>query len=113
MIQQDFDNRYPKITKSLGRMDNATNELNTRFTIKGVIDMWGQIPDTSFISIEEAHNIPIIMFHGTADNSLSPYLKSVQISKRFKNLGGCYQLHTKTGAGHGQNTILLPKQDVS
>jgi acetyl esterase/lipase len=103
MVQLDFDNRYPKITKTLGRMDNATNELTAKFTIRGVIDMWGQIPDTSLISIEEANNIPIIMFHGTADSSLSPYAKSVQISKRFKNLGGCYQLHTKTGAGHGEN----------
>ncbi len=102
MVQQDFDNRYPDVTKSIGSMDNATNDLTTRFTIRGVIDMWGQIPDTSFISIEEANNIPIIMFHGTADSSLSPYIKSVQISKRFKNLGGCYQLHTKTGAGHGE-----------
>ena len=74
----------------LGRIDNATNEVKTKFTIRGVIDMWGQIPDTSFISYEKAHNIPIIMFHGTADSSLSRYVKSVQISKRFKNLGGCY-----------------------
>lgn len=103
MRQQDFDKLYPAITKSLGRMDNATNELNTKFTIRGVIDMFGQIADTSFISAEEARNIPIIMFHGTADSSLSSYAKSVQISKRYKNLGGCYQLHSKTGAGHGLN----------
>lgn len=103
MHQQDFDILYPKITESLGRMDNATNELDTRFTIKGVIDMFGQIADTSFISTEEAQNIPIIMFHGTADSSLSSYAKSVQISERFKNLDGCYQLHSKTGAGHGLN----------
>jgi predicted esterase len=103
MCQKDFDNLYPKITESLDRMDNATNELNTRFTIKGVIDMFGQIADTCFISFEEAQNIPIIMFHGTADSSLSSYAKSVQISERFKNLGGCYQLHSKTGAGHGLN----------
>ncbi len=98
--QQDFDVLLPNIEKIAGRIDNSTNNLKTKFKIRGVIDMWGQIADTSFISSEEAHNIPIIMFHGTADSS---YVKSVQISKRFKNLGGCYQLHTKTGAGHGQN----------
>jgi hypothetical protein len=103
MHQQDFDKLYPEITRPLGRMDNSTNELNTKFTIRGVIDMFGQIADTSFISPKEAQNIPIIMFHGTADSSLSSYAKSVQISERFKNLGGCYQLHTKTGAGHGLN----------
>lgn len=103
MCQQDFDNRYPKITESLGRMDNSTNEINTKFSIRGVVDMWGQIPDTSFISIEEVKNIPIIMFHGTADSSRSPYNKSVLIAKRFQHLDGCYQLHKKTGAGHGED----------
>ena len=102
MYQQDFDNRYSVITESLGRMHNSTNELNTKFTIRGVIDMWGQIPDTSLISFEEAQEIPIIMFHSTADSSRSTYEKSQQIAKRFQNLDGCYQLHTKTGAGHTQ-----------
>lgn len=102
MNQQDFDNRYSMITDLFGRMDNSTNELNTKFTVKGVVDMWGQIPDTEFISFEEAQKIPIIMFHGTADSSRSPYEKSLQIAERYQNLGGCYQLHTKTGAGHTQ-----------
>jgi len=102
MNQQDFDNRYSMITNLFGRIDNSTNELNTKFTVKGVVDMWGQIPDTEFISFEEAQKIPIIMFHGTADSSRSPYEKSLQIAERYQNLGGCYQLHTKTGAGHTQ-----------
>jgi predicted esterase len=101
--QQDLDRRFPEITQSLGRFDNSTNEINTTFNIKGVLDLWGQILDTALISYEEAHNIPIIMFHGTADSSLSTYDKSVLIAERFKQSGACYQFHTKTGAGHGEN----------
>ena len=104
MNQQDFDNHYSNITESLGQMDNSTNDLNTKFTVRGVLDMWGQISDTAFISFEEAQEIPIIMFHGTADSatSPSPYEKALQIARRYQSLGGCYQLHTRTGAGHTQ-----------
>ena len=101
--QQDLNKRFPLITEPLGRFDNSTNDIKTTFTIRGVLDMWGQILDTSLISSEEAQNIPIIMFHGTADSSRSTYDKSVLIAKRFQHLGGCYQFHTKTGAGHGEN----------
>lgn len=103
MNQQDFDMLFPWLTKTLGRLDNSTNDIKTTFNISGAVDMWGQILDTSYISSDEAHNIPIIMFHGTADSSLSPYNKSVLIAKRFQHLGGCYQLHTRTGAGHGED----------
>jgi predicted esterase len=100
MRQPDFDDKYPNITVSLGRIDNSTNEIKTKFRVRGVINMWGQIEDTSLISTEEAHNIPIIIFHSTADSSRSPYEKALQLSDRYKNLGGCYQLHTSTGTGH-------------
>jgi predicted esterase len=102
MNQQDFDNRYSAITESLGRMDNTSNQWNNKFSIRGVVDMWGQILDTTFISFGEAQTIPIIMFHGTTDNVTdpSPYKKALQLAKRYQSLGGCYQLHTKTGAGH-------------
>jgi len=102
MCQPDFDNQYPDITATLGRIDNATNEIKAKFTIRGVIDMWGQIIDTSFISHTEASTIPIIIFHSTADRSLSPYEKALQLANRYKKLGGCYQLHTSTGTGHTQ-----------
>jgi predicted esterase len=100
MDQQDFDNNYPKITRLLGRIGNATNDISAKFTIKGVINMWGQIADTTFISQEEAIGIPLIIFHSTADSSLSPYEKALQLAARYKNLGGCYQLHTSIGTGH-------------
>ncbi|MBS0011350.1 MAG: prolyl oligopeptidase family serine peptidase [Bacteroidales bacterium] len=100
MNQQDFDHQYPKVTGLLRRMDNSTNEISAKFTIRGVINMWGQIADTSFISKEEAIGIPMIIFHSTADSSLSPYEKAIELAKRYKNLGACYQLHTSTGTGH-------------
>jgi poly(3-hydroxybutyrate) depolymerase len=100
MDQTDFDNHFPDITEALGRIDHSTNDIKTTFTIRGVIDMWGQIPDTSSISPREAGNIPVIIFHSTADSSLSPYEKALQLASRYEHLGGCYQLHTSTGTGH-------------
>jgi len=84
MYQPDFDNLYPNLRAALGRIDNSTNEIETKFTIRGVIDMWGQIADTSFISHAEASNIPIIIFHSTADSSLSSYEKALQLANRYK-----------------------------
>lgn len=57
MNQQDFDKRFPWQTKSLGRLDNSTNEIKTTFRFRGVVDMRGQILDTSYISSDEAYNI--------------------------------------------------------
>ena len=53
----------------MGRIDHSTNDIKTKFSINGVISMWGQIADTSFISQEEANSIPLILFHSTADSS--------------------------------------------
>ncbi len=100
--------------KILGSLDSSTNSLTEKYKIRGVINMWGPIPDTAFIDISEAHSIPIIMFHGT-DDKLVFYKKSCPpnypftrygsffIAQRYKNLGACYQLNTKLGGGHGED----------
>jgi hypothetical protein len=65
----------PKYTRSdllrpdLGDLDTCGNALKTNFRIKGIIDMWGAMPDTSFL---HGRNIPILAFHGDADN-IVPY----------------------------------------
>jgi acetyl esterase/lipase len=97
----------------LGPVDSSSNTICTHYHIKGVIDMWGGLSDTSFISQPEALSIPLIVFHGTAD-PLMPYKKfgppdyaytrygAFYIAARYKHLGGCCQLNSKTGAGHGE-----------
>ena len=98
----------------LGSLDEADNTLTDKFKIRGVINMWGPIPDTSFISRAEAASMPILMFHGTNDDVVPykrfysagyPYSRdgSYNIAQRYKHLGGCYELNTKIDGGHGQD----------
>ena len=53
----------------LGDIDTCGNAIKTSFRIRGLVDMWGAVPDTAFM---RGHNIPIIAFHGDADN-IVPY----------------------------------------
>lgn len=100
--------------KIFGSLDSATNIYPDHFKIRGVANMWGPIYDTTMISDKEARCIPIIMFHGTDDRSVVykkndtsnyPFVTygSVYVAERYKHLGGCYQLNTKLGGGHGED----------
>lgn len=51
--------------KALGGLDNATNNYATAFTIKGICNMWGALPDSTLIT--PAIAVPTILFHGSAD----------------------------------------------
>ena len=53
----------------LGNIDTCGNAIRTNFRIKGIIDMWGAMPDTSLM---HDRNIPILAFHGDADD-IVPY----------------------------------------
>ncbi len=65
----------PEYTRSdflrpdLGDIDTCGNSINASFHIKGIIDMWGAMPDTSLM---RDRNIPILAFHGDADD-IVPY----------------------------------------
>ena len=50
-------------------IDTCGNAIKADFRIKGIIDMWGAMPDTTLL---HGHNIPILAFHGDADN-IVPY----------------------------------------
>jgi len=43
--------------------------LRCDFTIKGIVDMWGAVPDTTMM---RGHHEPVLAFHGDADN-IVPY----------------------------------------
>lgn len=53
----------------LGDIDTCGNAIKADFHIKGLVDMWGAMPDTAAL---RGHNIPILAFHGDADN-IVPY----------------------------------------
>lgn len=53
----------------LGDIDTCGNAIKADFRIKGIVDMWGAMPDTAYL---QGRDIPIIAFHGDADN-IVPY----------------------------------------
>ena len=61
--------RHDLLRPDLGDLDTCGNAIKANFRIKGIIDMWGAMPDTTFL---HGRNIPILAFHGDADN-IVPY----------------------------------------
>jgi pimeloyl-ACP methyl ester carboxylesterase len=53
----------------LGDIDTCGNAIKTNFRIKGIVDMWGAMPDTTLM---RGRDIPILAFHGDADD-IVPY----------------------------------------
>lgn len=98
--QKEYDESYPWFSESLGEIDKATNLHHKGYTIKGVINMWGIESIESLISPLEIQAIPLIAFYGSEDPK---YDKCLELTKYFKNNNGCYQLHSKIGAGHGED----------
>ena len=104
------------LKSDLGDIDTCGNAIKCDFRIKGIIDMWGAMPDTSLL---RGHNIPILAFHGDADD-IVPYdynypfgiagvLKTLLVEKMFGSscivdrsikLGHKAQLITFSGYRH-------------
>ena len=74
----------------LGDIDTCGNAIKTNFRIKGIVDMWGAMPDTTLL---HGRDIPILAFHGDADD-IVPYdydypfgiagvLKTMLVEKMF------------------------------
>ena len=100
----------------LGDIDTCGNDIKTHFRIRGIVDMWGALPDTTLM---RGRNIPIIAFHGDADD-IVPYdydypfgvagvLKTLLVEKmygsscivdRAQKLGYNAQLVTFSGYRH-------------
>ena len=100
----------------LGNIDTCGNDIKTHFRIRGIVDMWGALPDTTLM---RGRNIPIIAFHGDADD-IVPYdydypfgvagvLKTLLVEKmygsscivdRAQKLGYNAQLVTFSGYRH-------------
>ena len=53
----------------LGDIDTCGNDIKADFRIRGIVDMWGAMPDTTLL---HGHDIPILAFHGDADD-IVPY----------------------------------------
>lgn len=53
------------IYSDLGCLDCSTNNEKGKFTIRGIINMWGALSDTTLI--DEDEKIPLLLIHGTSD----------------------------------------------
>ncbi len=51
--------------KELGSLNAATNNYTPKYSIKGICNMWGGLPDSTLIT--KANAVPLIAFHGTND----------------------------------------------
>lgn len=59
----------PASTLDLGNVETSGNDLTNHFSIKGVVNMWGALFDTSAM---RGHHVPILAFHGDKDQTV-PY----------------------------------------
>lgn len=113
--QGDLDRLFAQGKTDLGHIDSSGNNLPSNWKLRGVINMWGAIIDTTFN--QPLANIPVISFHGTADatvpyisgpfnSCVSPityptiYGSSALHDVMVKN-GVCSELNYKVNGGHG------------
>ncbi len=82
-INEDYS-----LLPDLGCLDCSTNKIDEEFSVKGVINMWGAVADTTLID----EYVPVLSFHGDKDEIVPfgyayPYNKfRVGISKYFSSM---------------------------
>jgi predicted peptidase len=112
LTQNEWDLIAAPVHSGLGAIDSSGNELDDKFRIRGVINLWGGINDTSFISRQEMQAMPVLLFHSVNDEEI-PYERSshpearqqslhgsLDIAHHFNNNGACYKLYFIKGAKH-------------
>jgi acetyl esterase/lipase/PKD repeat protein len=104
----------------LGCLDCSGNTYSHTVEPAGIISLWGAVGDTAWM--EPGDQNPILMIHGTDDNTIPfiegppygwpgfpPVYGSLRISQRALQLGIYHELHPYFGEGHafyGYGTIL-------
>lgn len=96
----------------LGCLSCSGNNFNHTSNVRGIINLWGALMDTSYIQQDEL--VPMTLFHGTSD-AIVPYdygfpftalflmpevYGSANIAARVNHLGGNAELNTFQGVGH-------------
>lgn len=68
--QDNLAQLFPDAEKELGGLNSTSNNIRQPFTIKGICNMWGALPDSSLVTAKNA--VPTIFFHGK-DDVVVPY----------------------------------------
>lgn len=109
----------------LGCINCAGNNYQHSTNVRGIINLWGALMDTSYIQQNEI--VPMTLFHGTND-LIVPYdygfpftalflmpevFGSANIAARVNHLGGNAELNTFAGVGHNiwglnVNNVMVP-----
>ena len=67
--------------KDMGGISESGNTLTDKFTVKGVVNMWGALNDTTIIDDDE--KVALLSFHGDSDQ-IVPF----SCGRPFQNVGG-------------------------
>lgn len=111
-----YSTRGSGFNTELGDIESIGNDIDVSFSLKGVVDMWGGMPDLEML---EGKSIPVVAFHGDADDIVPygydyPFAKigklkkllvnrmygSACIVEREKELGVKSKLYTFEGYRH-------------
>jgi predicted esterase len=111
LSQGEMNAIHPTIQPILGDLNNSSNNLTNTFTIKGIFNNWGGVPQEVF---QEQEAVPTISFHGDADPVVPvdsafgsscvnpPYIYgSNMIHQKLSQWGICSQTIIKPGGDHG------------
>lgn len=105
-------------TTVMGSLDHADNTLDFKSRVKGIINCWGAVTDSTIIS----NNPPVgvISFVGDSDKTIPPYDGYINtsdsemdvfvngsyfIDKKMQQLDAAHQLKTFEGVGHGLGLV--------
>ncbi len=109
---ETFQSGILGINPDLGCVSCAGNSYNYTNNVRGIINLWGALMDTSYIQQDEL--VPMTLFHGTNDLIVPndygfPFTAlflmpevygSTNIASRVNNLGGNAELNLFQGVGH-------------
>jgi len=112
ITQQEWDQTFPVLHKSLGTVTESGNTLTEAYHIRGIISLWGGIIDTSLIAPVESKMIPIALIQSQSDQvipyqhskgkeaAFSQLYGSYDIAKRFESNSSCARLYYTKEARH-------------
>jgi len=90
LSQEEWNLDHADSETVYGSLDGSTNELETTYSIKAFVNMWGGVLDTMLVAPEELK--PTISFYGTSDDVIPPGAGHIQFCDAFEHVNGSLAL---------------------